>query len=63
MNEERARLIRMAYQHALVTLRQKHDDEFQTLLAAKYEEMGLEVRKRKSRMASRRVAISQEGTT
>ncbi len=62
MSEDRAALIRKAYQRALTGLRQKHDDEFQSMLADEYEALGLEVRKRKSRMATRRsFHTTQEG--
>lgn len=49
---DRAWLIRQAYQKTLTALRQKYDDEFQSMLAAEYEAMGLEVTKRKSRIAA-----------
>lgn len=62
MGEDRASSIRKAYARALVRLRQEHDDEFQSMLADEYASMGLEVIKRKSRMASRRASShTQEG--
>jgi hypothetical protein len=61
MTVERAFLIRQAYQKALTALRQKHDDEFQQMLAEQYAQMGLEVAKRKSRVASR--TTNPEGDT
>ncbi len=57
---ERAFLIRQAYQRALTALRQKHDDEFQRMLAAEYDSLGLEVIKRKSRVASRHESTTKE---
>jgi hypothetical protein len=53
MSVERSFLIRQAYQRSLTALRQKYDAEFQQMLAEQYEQMGLEVAKRKSRVASR----------
>lgn len=62
MAEDRAAAIRKAYARALVRLRQQHDDEFQSMLADEYKSMGLEVVKRKSRMAVRRASShTQEG--
>lgn len=50
---ERAWLVRQAYQRSLTALRQKYDEEFQRMLADEYAAMGLEVHKRKSRIAAR----------
>lgn len=58
--QERAFLIRQAYQRSLTALRQKHDEEFQRMLADEYAEMGLEVNKRKSRVASRHDNTNQK---
>lgn len=60
--DERPAAIRKAYSRALVRLRQEHDDEFQSMLADEYAAAGLEVVKRKSRMASRHASTTtQEG--
>lgn len=51
---DRDGIIRRCYQRALTALRQKYDDEFQSMLADEYDKAGLNVRKRKSRIASRK---------
>lgn len=43
------------YQIALCRLRQMYDDDFHEILAAVYEEYGLTVKKRRSRIQSKRV--------
>lgn len=43
-------------------LRQSHDDEFQSLLQQQYEAEGLDIKKRKSRVAARRETIEKENT-
>jgi hypothetical protein len=61
-SRERDRLIRKAYTSALTALRQKYDDEFQSMLADEYVALGLEVQKRTSRVASRHaVPVKKEG--
>jgi hypothetical protein len=50
--EEHARLVRKCYERAKTLLRQKHDEEFQQILAEQYESVGLQIRKRKSRIAA-----------
>lgn len=42
------------YQIALCRLRQMYDDDFHEILAAVYEEYGLIVKKRRSRLQSKR---------
>lgn len=62
-DSERAAQIRKAYQRALTRLRQQNDEQFQTLLAAEYEEMGMAVHKRRSRMAIRRAEETTKEST
>lgn len=59
---ERDSMIRRCYQRALTMLRQSHDDEFQSLLQQQYEAEGLDIKKRKSRVAARRETIEKENT-
>ena len=51
-SEEHARLVRKCYERAKTLLRQRHDEEFQQILAEQYESVGLQIRKRKSRIAA-----------
>lgn len=53
LHSDREGLIRRCYQRALTALRQKHDTEFQEMLADEYENAGITVKKRKSRMQSK----------
>ena len=50
--DEQARAVRKCYERAKTILRQKHDEEFQQILADQYREAGLQIRKRKSRIAA-----------
>ena len=51
-SDEHGRLVRQCYERAKTILRQRHDEEFHSILAEQYEKAGLDVRKRKSRIAA-----------
>jgi hypothetical protein len=62
VSPEHSRVVRGCYEKAKTILRQRHDEEFHQILAEQYEAAGLEIHKRKSRMATRRAATTtQEG--
>lgn len=56
---ERELAVRRCYQQALTMLRQRHDEEFHELLHDVYEKNGVQVRKRKSRIQSKKEKASE----
>lgn len=59
-SDEHGRLVRQCYERAKTILRQRHDEEFHTILAEQYEKAGLDVRKRKSRIAAQAAHTTKE---
>lgn len=49
---QRRKLLGLCYQNALLALRKRHDDEFRSLLQQQYDERGLRVSLRRSRITT-----------
>lgn len=47
------RAVRACYERAKTILRQRHDAEFHEILSAEYQRAGLNITKRKSRLAAK----------
>ncbi len=60
VSSEHSRLVRACYEKAKTILRQRYDEEFHAILAEQYEQAGLEINKRTSRMAVRRAATTEQ---
>jgi hypothetical protein len=60
--DDHGRLVRKCYERAKTILRQRHDAEFHAILAEQYEQAGLEIHKRKSRIAAQAAYTEKENT-
>lgn len=59
-SDDHGRLVRKCYERAKTILRQRHDEEFHSILAEQYALVGLDVRKRKSRIAAQAAHTEKE---
>ena len=61
-DNERQKAVARAYQAALAVLRKRHDHEFHEILSSVYEEMGLSVKKRASRVEAQQKRVAAART-